>query len=105
MPSVCRGRQSRRRRACCAVRVNRGERDVGNCSRISSSRYSSRNSSSPRTFDTLARLSSSISTTLGPWATSEIIDTIGASTSGTVVMSPSALSNGGQNFRVWLRHQ
>ena len=24
MPSVCRGRQSRRRRACCAVRVNRG---------------------------------------------------------------------------------
>ena len=44
-------------------------------------------------------------TTLGPWATSEIIDTIGASTSGTVVMSPSALSNGGQNFGVWLRHQ
>lgn len=44
-------------------------------------------------------------TILGPWATSEIIDTIGASTSGTVVMSPSALSNGGQNFGVWLRHQ
>jgi hypothetical protein len=44
-------------------------------------------------------------TTLGPWATSEIIDTINASTSGAVVMSPSVLSNGGQDFGVWLRHQ
>jgi hypothetical protein len=44
-------------------------------------------------------------TTLGPWATSEIVDTIGASTPGAVVMSPSVLSNGGQDFGVWLRHQ
>ena len=44
-------------------------------------------------------------TILGPWATSEIVDIIGASTSGAVVMSPSVLSNGGQNFGVWLRHQ
>ena len=44
-------------------------------------------------------------TSLGRWATSEIVDTINASTSGAVVMSPSALSNGGQNFGVWLRHQ
>ena len=44
-------------------------------------------------------------TILGPWATSEIVDTINASTSGAVVMSPSVLSNGGQNFGAWLRHQ
>jgi len=44
-------------------------------------------------------------TILGPWATSAIVDTINASTSGAVVMSPSVLSNGGQNFGVWLRHQ
>jgi hypothetical protein len=44
-------------------------------------------------------------TILGPWATSEIVDTINASTSGAVVMSPSVLSNGGQNFGTWLRHQ
>ena len=44
-------------------------------------------------------------TILGPWATSEIVDTIGASTSGAVVMSPSVLSNGRQDFGVWLRHQ
>jgi hypothetical protein len=44
-------------------------------------------------------------TILGPWATSETVDTINANPSGAVVMSPSALSNGGQNFGVWLRHQ
>ena len=44
-------------------------------------------------------------TVLGPWAASEIADTINASASGAVVMSPSVLSNGGQNFGVWLRHQ
>jgi Peptidase A4 family len=44
-------------------------------------------------------------TILGPWATSEIVDTIDASASSAVVMSPSVLSNGGQNFGVWLRHQ
>jgi len=43
-------------------------------------------------------------TVLGPWATSEIADTINASASGAVVMSPSVLSNGGQNFGAWLRH-
>jgi hypothetical protein len=44
-------------------------------------------------------------TILGPWATTEIIDTIDASSSGAVVMSPSVLSSGGQNFGIWLRHQ
>ena len=43
-------------------------------------------------------------TIFGPWATSEIVNTIGASTPGAVVMSPSVLSNGGQDFGVWLRH-
>jgi hypothetical protein len=44
-------------------------------------------------------------TILGPWATHEIVDTIDASASGAVVMSPSVPVNGGQNFGIWLRHQ
>jgi hypothetical protein len=42
---------------------------------------------------------------LGPWATSQMIDTTDGTAAGTVVMSPSALSNAGQNFTVWLRHR
>jgi hypothetical protein len=42
---------------------------------------------------------------LGPWATSQMIDTTDATAAGAVVMSPSALSNAGQNFTVWLRHR
>jgi hypothetical protein len=38
---------------------------------------------------------------LGPWATSEIVLT----STGTSLVSPSVLSNGGQDFSVWLRHQ
>jgi hypothetical protein len=41
---------------------------------------------------------------LGPWATSQMIDTTDGTAAGAVVMSPSALSNGDQNFGVWLRH-
>jgi hypothetical protein len=41
---------------------------------------------------------------LGPWATSEWIDTIGSTPAGAVVMSASALSHSGQIFGVWLRH-
>lgn len=44
-------------------------------------------------------------TILGPWATTEIADTIDASSFGAVVMSPSVLSTGGQSFGIWLRHQ
>jgi hypothetical protein len=33
------------------------------------------------------------------------IDTTDGTAAGTVVMSPSALSNNGQNFGIWLRHQ
>jgi hypothetical protein len=44
-------------------------------------------------------------TIVGPWATSDWIDTTDGSASGAVVMSPTVLSNGGQHFSVWLRHQ
>lgn len=40
---------------------------------------------------------------LGPWATSEWIDNTGGTPAGAIVMSASALSNGGQSFSVWLR--
>jgi len=40
---------------------------------------------------------------LGPWATSEWIDTTGGAAAGAVVMSASSLSSGGQSFSVWLR--
>ncbi len=43
---------------------------------------------------------------LGPtWNTSEWIDTTSGTPAGTVVMSASTLSNGSQNFSVWLRHR
>ena len=44
-------------------------------------------------------------TVLGPWQTSQSIKTTDGTSTGTVVTSPSALSNGGQNFGVWLHHQ
>jgi len=40
---------------------------------------------------------------LGPWATSEWIDTTDGTAAGAVVMSASTLSSGGQSFSVWLR--
>ena len=43
-------------------------------------------------------------TVLGPWQTSQSIKTTDGTSTGTVVTSPSALSNGGQDFGVWLRH-
>jgi hypothetical protein len=43
-------------------------------------------------------------TVLGPWQTSQSIKTTDGTATGTVVTSPSDLSNGGQNFGVWLRH-
>jgi hypothetical protein len=43
-------------------------------------------------------------TVLGPWQTSQTIKTTTDGTAaGTVVTSPSGLSNGGQDFGVWLR--
>jgi hypothetical protein len=42
---------------------------------------------------------------LGPWAASQTTDTTDGTAAGAVVMSPSALSNVGQNFTVWLRHR
>ena len=44
-------------------------------------------------------------TILGPWATSQYTDTTTGTAAGTTVMSASVLSNGGQNFGVWLRHK
>jgi len=43
-------------------------------------------------------------TVSGPWQTSQEIKTTDGTATGTVVTSPSGLSNGGQNFGVWLRH-
>jgi hypothetical protein len=42
-------------------------------------------------------------TLLGPWTTSQVVDTNTGGSSGAVVISPSALWNNGQNFGVWLR--
>jgi hypothetical protein len=42
-------------------------------------------------------------TLTGPWTTSALIDTSTGTNSGRVAASPSALSNGGQDFGVWLR--
>jgi len=42
-------------------------------------------------------------TVLGPWQTSQSIKTTDGTATGTVVASPSDLSNGGQDFGVWLR--
>jgi hypothetical protein len=43
-------------------------------------------------------------TILGPWVTSEWIDTISGTPAGAIVMSASVPSHGGQDFGVWLRH-
>jgi len=43
-------------------------------------------------------------TVLGPWTTSKIIVTTTSTGSGTVIASPTGLSNGGRDFGVWLRH-
>ncbi len=42
-------------------------------------------------------------TMLGPWTTSKIIETSTGASTGTVMASPSALGNHGQDFGVWLR--
>jgi hypothetical protein len=42
-------------------------------------------------------------TVLGPWQTSKLIETTDGTPTGDVVMSPSALRHGGQNFGIWLR--
>ena len=42
-------------------------------------------------------------TVQGPWQTSQSIKTTDGTATGTVVASPSALANGGQDFGVWLR--
>jgi hypothetical protein len=44
-------------------------------------------------------------TVLGPWQTSTLVKTSDGTPAGTVVVSPSGLLNGGQDFGVWLRHQ
>jgi hypothetical protein len=41
-------------------------------------------------------------TLLGPWATSEIVDTTTGTAAGALVTSPRPLWNNGQNFTVWL---
>jgi hypothetical protein len=42
---------------------------------------------------------------LGPWATSQLIDTTNGTRAAAVVANASVLSNGGQDFNVWLRHR
>jgi len=42
-------------------------------------------------------------TILGPWTTSKLIASSDGTASGEVLMSPSSLRNGGQDFGVWLR--
>jgi hypothetical protein len=44
-------------------------------------------------------------TITGPWQTSTLIRTSDGTSTSTVVASPSGLSNGGQDFGVWLRHR
>ncbi len=44
-------------------------------------------------------------TVLGPWTTRKVVDTTTGTSSGLIVMSPSKLSNKGQDFGVWLRHR
>jgi hypothetical protein len=43
-------------------------------------------------------------TILGPWTTQWRIDTTDGTSTGAVVADASVLSNGGQDFSVWLRH-
>jgi len=42
-------------------------------------------------------------TLTGPWTTWKYIATTTGTAAGTVIASPSGLSNGGANFGVWLR--
>ena len=44
-------------------------------------------------------------TILGPWTTSQYTDTTTETAAGATVMSASGLSNGGQDFGLWLRHK
>jgi hypothetical protein len=44
-------------------------------------------------------------TITGPWTTSKMITTTTGTASGTVIVSPSGLSNGGRDFTAWLRHR
>jgi hypothetical protein len=41
---------------------------------------------------------------LGPWATSQWIDTTDGTHAGAIVADATVLSNAGQDFGVWLRH-
>jgi hypothetical protein len=43
-------------------------------------------------------------TVTGPWQTSQMIATTTGTATGAVMMSPSGLWNGDQNFGIWLRH-
>ena len=42
-------------------------------------------------------------TITGPWTTSKMITTTTGTASGTVIVSPSGLSNGGRDFTAWFR--
>jgi hypothetical protein len=42
-------------------------------------------------------------TLLGPWVTSEVVDTLTGTSSGAIVTDAPVLWNTGQNFSVWLR--
>jgi hypothetical protein len=42
---------------------------------------------------------------LGPWATSQWIDTTDGTHAGAMVADATVLSNAGQDFGVWLRHR
>ena len=42
-------------------------------------------------------------TLVGPWTTSKTIVSTASTASGTVIASPSGLSNGGQDFTAWFR--
>jgi hypothetical protein len=44
-------------------------------------------------------------TVTGPWQASQVIETTDGTAKGAVVLSPSGLWNGGQNFGIWLRHR
>src|SRR5207248_11764247 len=42
-------------------------------------------------------------TLVGPWTTTKSIVSTGGGASGTVIASPSELSNGGQDFTAWFQ--
>lgn len=55
------------------------------------------------TSTTVTTVSGVHGTLLGPWTTSQVIDTLNGSANGAVVLSAPVLWNNGQNFGVWLR--